>query len=437
MISLLLAACTGPTTDPTPEPASDATVVLAEAVPTVATWTWTQPAAAWVEVLDASGAVVRTAPAHGDGTYAARVVGLAPQTTYTWRLTDAPGGAALADGALTTGARPAAIPVLTRANAEAASGGGLLLTTLISQPLVAAVLDERGDTVWWHAVDAVGALSSRVVPTPSGPWFGVFRADLGTTTPFTGLIHAAWTGQELERIDLAGYHHDFGLHLDGTVFALSDEVLTVGDATVRADRVVEIGADRAVRTVWRAEDVWTPEELLAVSDTGVHANSIVYLPDRDAYAVGLRDIDTVLIIDRATGATRDHLGGPDSTWTLTSGAWFEHQHQVHLDGDRLVVLDNRAEPGAVSRAVAYDLDAEAHTLAEAWSYPSPDNLFVWGLGGIATLPGGEARVVWSTAGQIDELDATRARTGQLNSAVGVGIGYATWVPDLADVEVTP
>jgi hypothetical protein len=437
MIGLLIAACTGPTTDPPIDPTSDVTVTLAEPVPTVATWTWSEPGEAWVEVLDGSGAVVRAAPSHGDGPYAARIVGLAPQTAYSWRLTASPGGEALAEGALTTGARPASIPTLARSGGQTASGGGLLLTTLISQPLVAAVLDERGDTVWWHALDAVGALSSRVAPTPSGPWFGVFRADFGTPTPFTGLIHVGWSGEELERIDLPGYHHDFGLHGDGSLFALTDEVLTVGEATVRADRVVEIGADRSVRTVWRAEDVWTPEALLAVSDTGVHANSLVYLPDRDAYAVGLRDIDTVVIIDRATGATVDRIGGPDSTWTLTSGSWFEHQHQLHFDGDRLVLLDNRAEPGSVSRAVAYDLDAEARTLEEAWSYPSPDNLFVWGLGGIAPLPTGETRVVWSTAGQIDELDAARTRTGQLNSAVGVGIGYATWVPDLSDVEATP
>lgn len=395
------------------------------------TWSDDRAAGAWIEVRDAAGVVVgRRDGVAGDDAVRARFAGLPPGAALTWALRDDSGQ--LAEGDLAVGARPASVPVPAPAQ-DGAPLEGVLTTTLLSQPLHAAVLDGAGQPVWWHAEAAEAAISSRVWPTPQGLWYGVFRADVDAPSSFTGLVEVGWTGTEVRRVDLPGYHHDFGRLEDGTLFALTEDRTVLEGLDIERDRLVEIDEGGEVREVWRAEDALSAEDLFAGGD-GAHANAVTWVPEHDAWLIGFRNLDTALLVRRDDGAVIARIGGPASTITAPAEGWFEHQHQLTWDAGRLWVFDNRAEPGSVSRVVAYDLDLQARTATEAWSADSADDLFVWGLGGFAPTGAGQRAVAWSTAGQLDVLDADGVRVGQFNTPVGVAIGYLTWRPDLSDVD---
>src|SRR5262249_41364494 len=95
----------------------------------------------------------------------------------------------------------------------------------------------------------------------------------------------------------------------------------------------------------------------------VHINSIQVDPTDGNFIVSLRHTNSILKLDRFTGATIWTLGGASDQFGLTAEQRFSHQHHVRkLDDGRLLIFDNgnTAHP---TRVVSFLLDETNRTVS--------------------------------------------------------------------------
>lgn len=172
-----------------------------------------------------------------------------------------------------------------------------------------------------------------------------------------------------------------------------------------------------------------------------HGNSLVWLPARDRLLVHLRWIDTLLLVDRASGEIKETLSGPYSpytrtdgtpTWTSAEDTLLSHGHLSDAWDGGLVMFDNgNHHDPPVSSIVELVWDEESQTLGEVFRWSHPDQLEVNVLGDVRKLPGGTYLAAWSTEGELTEVsaDGTLLWRGCLPDSRPIPVRIV-WLPSL-------
>ena len=124
----------------------------------------------------------------------------------------------------------------------------------------------------------------------------------------------------------------------------------------------------------------------------------------------------------AAGCAPGDSGGPSGA---AGAARFLHEHQFDVHGNRIVVMDNDGAPGDVSRVLEYELDFTAMTATQVWSYTANPTVYTFVLGEPIRLADGGTFVNWSTAGQMERLDASGSQIWKLNTDAGFAFGFQT------------
>ena len=91
-----------------------------------------------------------------------------------------------------------------------------------------------------------------------------------------------------------------------------------------------------------------------------------------------------------------------------------------------VVLNRRPDSTERLLEIAADFagDGAAKEVAtEEWRYESESCLTVFGLGGIERFDNGHTMLIWSTAGQVDEIDARDRLVSSTVTEFGYAFGY--------------
>lgn len=312
----------------------------------------------------------------------------------------------------------------------------------------AIILDEYGAPVWYKRFDVPSLdlklrSDGRLVYVPNlGPRYGI-DPDAGyRAMSLYGTLVGEYIAFDEDGLEHPTDHHDFA-ELPGGGYALIsypvvdgvDLTALPGDGWLAndsiADNVVQ-EFDAAGELVWSwalsehfgYDEVpypvrWPGSPEYAAGEVDVfHTNGLAAIADGTGdYLVTARHLDAAFRIDRATddidwilsslpidapqltGAPRlqivnDPLGGP------------RRPHHAQLVGDVLTVLDNRADTGQPSRAVAYRIDDVAETATLLWSITAPGNGPV--LGSVDVDPAGSIVVDWgSQQPLIQEFDADR------------------------------
>jgi hypothetical protein len=158
----------------------------------------------------------------------------------------------------------------------------------------------------------------------------------------------------------------------------------------------------------------TPLFLLRTDDY-IHANSIARVgPDGDIL-VSARNLDSIFLVSRKTGAVQWALVGPMARMPGRKPVGdprggFSHQHAASIVADKLYVFDNGdAFPHLPSRAVVYAVD-ESH-LGEATfkrEYPEPNGRRRPAFGSVQPIPGGRVLIGWGATDASNEKQVTRA-----------------------------
>jgi EmrB/QacA subfamily drug resistance transporter len=150
-----------------------------------------------------------------------------------------------------------------------------------------------------------------------------------------------------------------------------------------------------------------------------HINSI-QLVGNGAFLVSMRDTWAAYLVDVASGKIRWTLGGRSSSFKFGSGARFEWQHDVRLQGDSTVTLfddhccqltggGTSVDPTGPSRGLLLRLDQQARRATLAAQYGNKGGFRSEYMGDTQPQPNGDVFVGWGSEPYFSEYD----RSGKL------------------------
>ncbi len=415
-------------------------IELSEVVPTVVTVRWasdrTDVTDAYVEFGVGDGPVDRAPATATDDGFEALLLGI-PADTEAWLrpvVEDEDGSAALPDQTVTTGSAPSVLlDVDLGVAGEVGDDARFLLTTVLSIPSYAVILDRDGNYVWWYTdpdpeFEAWPITRAHLTPDKRSVVMLPNRIPGGDEEP---------EGQHLSRVTLDGVasepfpidlvHNDFVILPDDSYAVLMEDRQIVDDEPIWGDQLVEFAADGTSRVVW---SVWDHEPFnpeIVQDGRWSHANALDYSVEEDMYYLGARHLSAIYKIERETGTQLWKLGRSGSDFDAVGGEdeLFAGQHQFQLLPGGLVVFDNGNDIPAGSRAVEYSLDGEAWEIEQIWEYRADPILYCVGLGDVSRLRDGNTIVTWSSNGVLEEVSPEGEVLWELNAEIGGGFGYLT------------
>ena len=442
LLLLPAAACQSDTDDDDTAASTEYTVEieveLSEDMPTVATARCTTDAPVVVSAVvefgtDSAFDRQVTASAGDDDVYQALVLGMKPARDYQLRCALVADGETLLSDAetITTGPAPASLPEFELAVIDPELvNDGYIVTSILSSPPAAIVIDRDGDFVWWYQEDEgfpPPMARVRLTRDDTSMVFQMPSNGADTWSDPDDVLRIALDGSEAQIFEVVAEHHDFVDLPDGNIAHIMfdyRELEGYPDPIV-GDQIVEVQPDGTETTVWSVWDhaEFDPEQVDTTIDTGwSHSNALDYDPEEDVYYIGIRNFNAIWKVDRATGDLLWSLGGKEPTYEPEDP--FIHQHQFHVEDGMITVFDNGLEENLESRAIRYSLNDETGVAEVEWEYIANPPVFCYGLGDVHHFADGNTLVTWSTAGQIDEVTADGELVWQLNSSLGGAFGYA-------------
>jgi hypothetical protein len=197
-----------------------------------------------------------------------------------------------------------------------------------------------------------------------------------------------------------------------------------GDANVLGCVIQEVDPSGALVWTWDILDYFDPAKDTTFPEPSFtpgggtlvdvfHCNAIDVTPDGDLL-VSARNMDTVFLVSRSSGAVLWKMGGPtysknDAPYIKVMGdpqGGFHRQHDARLQPDGTISMfdDETSEPGP-ARAVIYALDVDAGTATMVWQHEGTASSE--DMGDFRLLDGGTRIIGWGYGGMpyaFSELD---------------------------------
>jgi hypothetical protein len=435
---------TTPALDPDECPAMEdpATSVEATDIPTVLRVRWSTPAAStsWVEFTDADGVVRTSPPVAGDaGAHDALLLGLPANTDVTYRVVDeGPDETRCSTSAeARTAGLDAALPEFSVAEPlpDEVEPGYLVAPFLGEDASSLNVIDTAGRYVWSMPV---GDRTLRVRKSIDGQALLYNEVVAGSGM----LVRVGFDGIEQARTAVPNGHTDFVEVAPRHYVVLGFDVRPFGDSGRRfvGDELLDVDEAGESRVLWSTFDSfspdldrtyptdWLPEDPDAEDWT--HANGLSYDAGTDSLMVVLGGLNTVVRLDRSTGAVIDVIGGSTSNFATADGLLSNPHSAELLPGGNLLVFNRNQFGVECSEAVEIALDRGAATATEVWRYASDTCLGVYYLGEAKRLPGGNTLTVFATSGEIDQATPAGETAWRLSLDLGAGVGFSDHVASL-------
>jgi hypothetical protein len=288
------------------------------------------------------------------------------------------------------------------------------------------IVDTLGHYVWYHLIDGMEGNLMRAFLSHDGTAVVYCMAGPQNALQDGKIVRVSLDGADVRDIPVPYLDHDMTELPDGTVTGIVVE--DSPDHATSADTLVEIAPDGTQTTVWSAWDTWDPvAEGFSLEHNWTHANAVDYSPADDAYYLSLKSLETLLKIDRSTGEVEWAFGGDINEFTfLGTTLGLHHQFEV-LDGSILLfendLFDDAHVGRGYSRAVEMAIDEDARTAAETWTFQHDPPLSVPVKGDVHRFADGSTQIVWSTAGEIQDVTPDGEVTWQLDLDIGQVITF--------------
>ena len=429
VLAMLAAAC-GDGNDARRPSHVDAQVSDQIATVVIVHWTTDVPTTGYVEFGPTQALGMRTpVEAVAALDHSATLLGMTADAPHFYRAVTADGAAVVAASGVSsirTGSLPVGLPALTRTGA---GYDGFVVVPVLGAATVVTIIDSNGQIVWYHTDDRqLDFYRARLSVDGKSLLYNAAKIS-GEPSPASEIVRVSLDGSQTSTIPIPLLAHDFVEHADGTLAALAFEDGQDVDGTrIRGNKLVEVAPDGKQRTVWTS---WSCFDFSALKGDDpqqgwTFANALDYDAAADVYYVGMRNFSSIARVNRATGACEWVLGLYGGTFTFAPGAArFLHQHQFDVHGNHIVVMDNDGAPGDESRVLEYELDLTTMQATQVWSYIANPSVYTFVLGEPVRLADGGTFVNWSTAGQMERLDATGASVWRLNTGAGFVFGFQT------------
>lgn len=444
MLALPIAIGCGDSTDLEPAKPLGVTV-QAQTVPTVidVSWTTERLSMGYVEYGPTPAMEYSTPMQANANAHSARLLGLAPNTTYYYRVVTwvgddsvapTPNDAGATDvSTLQTGAFSATVPTF---QVEGAGFDRMVVVPLVNTNTV-VILDAAGTAVWaYQDTSGLSVTRARLSADKQAVLYNTI-GPAGTVTANSAVVRVPLDGGTQTPVTIPDLGPDFVEHADGTIAALAADVRDMAGTPVRGDKIVEVVGGVAT-DVWSTWDCFDPATHPGedITQGWTNANALDFEATDNAYYVSLRSFSSIVKIDRATKMCTWVFGSTAPTLTLAGGEPFRHQHQFHVKPGtvpRIVVMDNDGGGASASRIVEYDLDLTAATATQVATYAPATGIYTATLGeptffpGNAMLMGTPKFVNWAAGGLLEVLDMANQSAWRL-----VGTGTVFGYHDIPD-----
>ncbi len=329
-----------------------------------------------------------------------------------------------------TGPMPSAFPKLDLEVADEPLDT-YVLTTLAGAAWGPVIYDGLGRPVWFHAEErGFNTYRARLSRDGRAILYNAVAVGEPDLINESGVVRVSLDGTVKAEYLVPLATHDFVEMPDGDIVIIAYDIQEHGGVELRGDKLVRYDVDTGeTYTVWSSWDVFDPDTqgYDDGDDTWTHCNAIDYDDEQDVFYLSVRDLGSIVKIDASTGETLWGISGHANDFTFIgdeTNGW-ELQHQFEVEGDRLRVFDNGTKDRASSYIREYTLDEDAMT-AELTSVTEADpSLFVWALGDVDTLEGGDLLVTYSTAGLFRRLSPEGEVLWELKSPLSYAAGYSS------------
>jgi len=360
--------------------------------------------------------------------HAQALLGLKADEVYEYRVVIGEESSEVAT--VRTGDLPLGMPPLTTVGSGQEE---FVLTPVLGSSTAVLIVDQDGEIVWYHMDDReLDFYRARLSVDGKSLLYNAASVS-GTPSDASELVRVALDGSSTSSIPVPLLAHDFVEHPDGTIGAMVVEYGDFDGTEIRGDKIVEIDRDGNIETVWTSWDCFDPAETPGDDiDLGwTFANALDYDPEEDAYYLGMRNFSSIAKIDRQSRACEWVLGTFGGTFDFAPGSTrFLHEHQFHLQGNRIVVFDNDGSPNDDSRVLEYELDFDAMVATEVWRYVSEPTVYSFVLGEPTRLADGDTFITWSAAGQLERVSPEGVSRWKVNSGAGYAFGFSTLAKSL-------
>lgn len=364
------------------------------------------------------------------------VLGLAAGETYQWRavVVTADGARCTSDpGTFSVPAPPPKLFPLTVTTTVPSAQTQYVLGNVVRTNdgiSFAAILDREGRWVWW--VDSGGLLMTTPKLSLDGRSVVWNEYDFRGQDIVGNIVRVSLDGRTRTETNIPFGHHDFVEQSDGTYafvnMDFADYTFGTETVTLASDRisVVEEGGTGPVPIFSMFEDFPLDPVLTCTHQSAgpdphfgtasfewTHTNSLMYLPETDAFYALQKYTDRLIKI-RPDGEVDWYMNGLDSQFTDPDGAlvWrspsetqlWSHGHMSEMwDGGGLVFDNGDHRVPNTSRAVEFAYDEDAATVELVWVFEHPDGKHTGVMGDVRRLPQDHRLVTWSALGSITEV----------------------------------
>ena len=417
-------------TDTGTSPAEDIQVVLSEYVGTVVivTWTTAEPTTGFVRFGESTSYALSTPEETEPATeHRALLLGLPTDTEAHLQVVTHPAAGAehvSSDYTITTGSLPPEVPTITVTGEVVSWVGSYQILPMQGTGTTVVIIDDQGRVVWFDLLEPgnnlMRALQSHdgthMIYCLAGPQD---RLDLGS------VMTVSMDGSDRIILPFPNIDHDLAELPDGTLAAIV--VSTNTEFRGAGNTIVEMALDGTTTEVWSA---WDDPALFASFQENMnwmHANALDYVlsdSGEESYYISSKEIGTITKVDRLSGQSVWHLNGDANEFELLNGTELgleSHQFQI-LDGG-ILMFDNGLPERLYSQAMEFAIDDVAMTAEEVWRYEHDPAMEVAAKGDVERFSDGNTQIVWSTGGELQNVDPAGQVHWQFNTELGYAITF--------------
>lgn len=358
---------------------SNVQVTVHATTKTILVVTWTQVKAADTVALEflfaGSGTMKSRAKAGATGAHRDVVLGVPGATAVTLRIVSGAGGVdyKTKDYMGTTGAIPSGMPKsmilaydATRASpdrylfgsVEDSAGGCTDGTCYYHYTFWLYIMDRQGRVVWYWADATSNTISAFPRVARDGEYI-VFEKRPASGSGMPTVIKMSLDGQYSQTIQAPGLSDCFDITTDGSILY---------DTSADLKEITKAGTSR---TIWSCRTAFG-------ASYNCYSNTVNWNPADDSILMSLPDPNTVVQIDRKTGAIVGQYGERAGSYTFSPSTWqlgFQHFPNITAAGTLLVSSHmpgfgmHETPAGANQHAfMEFDIDRANKRLVEKWIY---------------------------------------------------------------------
>jgi len=314
---------------------------------------------------------------------------------------------------------PAELPELQVSvyDQERVSPEPYLMGAMLGLSNVLYVIDREGRWLWYRVLsdELTDSSAYQVYFDQQGNDLVYMAYADDPTKDLSALRRIDLLGHSLQQLSLPYAHHAFAELPDGVVAYLAVDERAWYDpdqedyVQVCGDKLMEVDAQGELREVFSTWDWAEPTKHDHWDESGVgkpadwtHGNALRYYEPSDSYLLSLAYLDTVLELDRESGAVLRSFGAQGEIPVEVDSLIFSLQHDPTLTdaGTLLMASGARTEE---TFAIEYDIDEEAGVLRERWSYGQGAGLYTLAGGQASRLSNGNTLFGTGTTGLVREV----------------------------------